>query len=70
MPTDLLGLAEAVNTLNKTFASEVDYRFFYQQVVNGRIPAVRVRNRWYVSRGDLPRIAEILGVTPARVAVA
>jgi hypothetical protein len=68
MPDDLLGLAEAVNTLNKTFDSEIDYRKFYQQVVNGRIPAVRQRNRWYVSRGDFGHIAQVLGFAPPRPA--
>jgi hypothetical protein len=34
------------------------YRKIYESVLNGLIPAEQVRGRWFVSRKDLPAIAE------------
>jgi hypothetical protein len=34
------------------------YRKIYESVLNGLIPAEQIRGRWFVSRNDLPAIAE------------
>ena len=42
------------------------YRAFYSAVIDGRLPAVRLRGRWYVERNSLPRI--IAEFAPAHAA--
>ena len=36
----------------------------YAAAVNGRIPAIWERGRWYIDPADLPQIAEAFGMTP------
>ena len=43
-----------------------DYRDSYTAAASARIPAVRIRGRWYVRTGDYPAIAAIL-CPPAQV---
>ena len=64
MPPDLLGTAEASVELNRTYKVDVSQRRVWEAVVSGRVPATRVRGRWYLARADLPRIAESLGHAP------
>jgi hypothetical protein len=41
-----------------TGESTPTYRKIYESVLNGLIPAEQIRGRWFVSRNDLPAIAE------------
>jgi hypothetical protein len=40
----------------------------WKGAVEGAFPAERVRNRWYVQRADLPRVAQALGIAAASAA--
>jgi hypothetical protein len=64
MQSDLIGTAETGFELSRTYKVDVPQRRVWEAAVSGRIPAVRQRGRWYVRRGDLPRVAEVLGLAP------
>jgi hypothetical protein len=53
--SDLLGLEVAA-------LNAVRHRTIQGAALDGLLPARRERGRWYVRRGDLPKIAEALGI--------
>lgn len=46
-----------------TGANPPSYRSIYADVLNGKIPAERVRGRWYVRKSAVADIAAALGIT-------
>ena len=63
---DLIGLTELPTALRRlTGAEPPPYRALYAKVVDGAVPAERVRGRWYVDPQNLAGIAEQFGLAPA-----
>ena len=60
--SDLLGTAEATVELNLRHGTQLTERHLWEAVASGRVPATRVRGRWYLARRELSRVAEILGL--------
>jgi hypothetical protein len=44
------------------------YRWLHTRILNGVVPAVDIRGRWYCREADVPLIAERIGMTRARSA--
>jgi len=44
------------------------YRVLYNLIIDGRLPALKVRGRWFVRRDELAQVAEMLGMIPENVA--
>ena len=60
---ELIGLTELPTALRRlTGAEPPSYRALYAKVVDGAVPAERVRGRWYVDRCNLGNIAQQLGL--------
>jgi hypothetical protein len=71
MPNERLGLSRVPTRLRDDFkGSPPTHPAVYAAAVNGRIPAIWERGRWYVDQADLPRIAEAFGMTPRELQTA
>ena len=61
-------LVDTATELRERFGLSVPYQTLWNACVDGTVPAIRTRGRWYTLRADHPRIAATLsgGRQPAR----
>jgi hypothetical protein len=61
-------LADAVGRLNARYDTDLTYQHVYMAAISGRVPAERdaTGRFWLVDEANLPRIAKILGLGPAK----
>jgi hypothetical protein len=62
MPSESIPLVLLPRELNDRFGRSPSYRQLYNQVLDGKLPAQQEGARWFVSRGDIEKIAETLGL--------
>jgi hypothetical protein len=65
---DRLSLPETPRALLQEFGTAPDYNAVWRLVTAGHVASERRGSRLYVRRADLPRIAELLGLTRPRAA--
>ena len=53
--------------LNERYGASVSYQRLWSAAVAGRFPVQRVGGRIRARRSDMPKAAEVLGVTPTVV---
>jgi hypothetical protein len=58
-----VALTDLCPTLQQLYGSSPGYRRLYSLILDGKIPAQRRSGRLSVGEDDLPRIAEILGLS-------
>jgi hypothetical protein len=69
--TERLGLPRVPTRLRDEFEGPLPtHPAVYAAAVNGRIPAIWERGRWYVHSADLPQIAVVFGMTPKELQAA
>ena len=57
---DRLTLVDATLAVSRLCGQPIAYSVIWRLIVQGDVPAERVRNRWTLCRADLPRIAAVL----------
>jgi hypothetical protein len=62
LKADLIVLSEVPTVLKQKYGSSVEYRQLYDATINTRIPAERIKGRWYVNPDNLPTIAKTFGI--------
>lgn len=60
--SDRISLPDTPLELRRLYGQVVSYGVLWRLVVEGAVPAERVRGRWFVARNDLPLVAEALGI--------
>lgn len=60
--TDAVNLANLPLALKAKYGATPPYAVIYVAVLDGVIPASKVRGRWYVQERDLPGIAKHFGL--------
>lgn len=63
---DYVGTGEAARELNVEHRANIKARALYTAILNGTIPAVRLRGRWYLSRRDYPAIIRVMSQAAPR----
>ncbi len=58
---DTLDLIDAGAELRDAHGVNASYNQLYKACLDGMVPGYRVRGRWRLRRGDMPRIAAALG---------
>src|SRR4051794_28983413 len=66
--TDDVALIVFLALLNEQYGASVSYQRLWAAAVAGRFPAQRVGGRIRARRRDVPKAAEVLGLTPSQVA--
>ena len=61
--TDAINLADVPLALKANYGSTPPYAVIYVAVLDGVVPATKLRGRWYVQETDLPKIAAHFGLT-------
>lgn len=70
MPTDLVRFTQAMPEIIEYAQQQPDFtgvlpptkRQFYDRIVDGRIPAKLIREKWHLRRSDFPAIAAFWGL--------
>jgi hypothetical protein len=65
---DRCALSDIPAELRRRYGQTASYSVLWKAAVEGDFPAERVRNRWFVRRSDLPRVAQVLGIPTASAA--
>ena len=63
--SERIPLVDGSQELRRLCGQTMPYNVLWRAIVEGAVPAERIRGRWYLKRADLPRIAETLGIRPA-----
>ncbi len=61
-PDERCPLTSLPTELRRHYGQTASYSVLWKGAVEGAFPAERVRNRWYIQRADLPRVAQALGI--------
>ncbi len=62
---EYLLLSTLLHELREEFAPKrPSYQKLWLAIVEGTVPAIRDRNKWWIKRGDKPIAAQALGLTP------
>jgi nucleoid-associated protein YgaU len=67
-PEERCALSDIPAELRRLYGQTASYSVLWKAAVEGAFPAERVRNRWYIQRADLPRVAQALGIPTASAA--
>jgi hypothetical protein len=68
VPEDRCALSDIPAELRRLYGQTASYSVLWKAAVEGAFPAERVRHRWFVRRGDLPCVAQALGIPTASAA--
>jgi hypothetical protein len=67
-PEEHCALSDVPAELRRLYGQTASYSVLWKAAVEGAFPAERVRNRWFVRRTDLPRVAQALSIPTASAA--
>jgi hypothetical protein len=56
-----LALVDLTRKLRDTYGVNIAYNALWRAVIDGTLPAERIRNRWFVKTDDLPKIPALMG---------